>query len=309
MSGVYGEVRSPSPSLIAPPQEEEARYPFARVWVSVRNLIAGTFILAIAGYALLLFGIEVDPDYFSAIHLIIATLPGLLWFIFARFPESRAEIPRTGLASTFVVAALVANGLALPFLNSVMRLEEWLPLADPLTRLIGYTLSVGVVQELSKYMVVRAIVWENRLYQRVDAIAYYTAAAVGYASAVSLAQALTRPSTPAFATFDTFTTFAFSLAPSLLVSYALAETRLARASAFLLPSAFALAALLYGLLVTIRGLLTNAALTLAGQAQVSAPSPLIGVAIAALAPILIAVVVSFLIANAERRELEIRSGG
>jgi RsiW-degrading membrane proteinase PrsW (M82 family) len=179
-----------------------------------------------------------------------------------------------------------------------------LPSADPLTKIIGYTVSLGIVQELSKYMVVYALAWDSRLRERTDAVAYSVAAAMGYATAVNIVQALTNPATPPFASFDTFSTVALNVAPSLLVAYGIAEARIGRASAFLMPTLFALAALLFGVLMTLRGLLTNAELTLVGRAQISQPNPLIDVALVAGIVFLTAFAVAFLMSNAERREAE-----
>jgi SNF family Na+-dependent transporter len=153
-------------------------------------------------------------------------------------------------------------------------------------------------------MVVYAFAWDARLRERTDAVAYSVAAAVGYATAINLAQALTNPSTPGFATFDTFSTVALSAAPSLLVAYGIAETRISRASAFLMPTMFALAALLFGILTTLRSLLTNAELTLEGPVQISQPNPVVDVALVAGVVFLLAFAVAFLISNAERREVE-----
>jgi RsiW-degrading membrane proteinase PrsW (M82 family) len=270
--------------------------------------MAGTLLLAIDGYVTNLFGITIEPALHPALHIVIAIIPAGLWFLLARLPEARADEPRTRLATIFWLSALVANGVAIPLMTNILQLDEWLPLADPVTRLIGYTLSAGVVQELSKYIVVRTITWETRLRERNDAIAYCFAAALGYATTISIYQALTSPSTPAFATFDTFSNVALSIASSLIVAYGLGEARLGRASAFVLPASFALAALLYGTLTMFRGLLTNAELTLSGRAQISQPNPLIDVALVAGVVLVLALAIAFLIGNAERREAELRAG-
>jgi hypothetical protein len=67
---------------------------------------------------------------------------------------------------------------------------------------------------------------------------------------------------------------------------------------------FALAALLFGILTTLRSLLTNAELTLEGPVQISQPNPVVDVALVAGVVFLLAFAVAFLISNAERREVE-----
>lgn len=297
-------MRISSPRLVSPPAEEEPHYPYARVWDGLRIVFMGTLALAIVGYIANLVVSQQALLQLAPLHIPIALFPAILWFVFSRLPEARAELPRIGLASTFWVAALVANGVALPFTSNILQLDQWLPFAEPLTKIIGYTVSAGVVQELGKYMVVYAFAWDARLRERTDAVAYSVAAAVGYATAINLAQALANPSTPGFATFDTFSTVALSAAPSLLVAYGIAETRISRASAFLMPTMFALAALLFGILTTLRSLLTNAELTLEGPVQISQPNPVVDVALVAGVVFLLAFAVAFLISNAERREVE-----
>ncbi len=264
--------------------------------------------IALIGYAVNLVVAAETLAPLAQLHSGIAILPGVLWFIFARLPEMRAEIPRVGLASTFWISALVANGVALPFSNGVLQLSQWLPDADPVTRIVGYTLGAGVVQEICKYLVVYSLTREARLQQRTDAVAYAVASAMGYATAINLVQALVSPATPGYASFDTFSTVALSVTPSLLVAYGIAETRLGKASAFLMPIMFALAALLYGTLTTLRGILTNAVLTLQADAQISQPNPIIDVALVAGIATVVAVSVAFLINNAERREAEAVGG-
>lgn len=301
-------MRPISPRLIAPPTDEIAVYPYARVWRSV--ILLGGVLL---GSALIInvldtFVLQLDRALYLAIDIAIALLPALLWLIFCLLPERSVEQPRRGLATAFLGAALVANGVTLPLVEGIFQLETWLSFADPVTRVIGFTLTLGIAQQLSQYLVVRFVAWDSLLRVRTDVIAYGLAAAVGYATAVSIVTALQQPAAPGAFAYGVFTVVSFTVAPALLVAYGMGEVRLSNPNAFLLPITFALAALIYGVMNTLRGALVNATFTLEGQAQVSAPSPSFGLLVAVALWAGIVLLVTTLIATAERREAEMGEG-
>lgn len=284
-------------------------YPYARVWRSVILIGATLLGTALIVNVLDTFVLQLDRALYLPIDVALALIPALLWLMFGLLPERSVEQPRRSLAITFFGAALVANGVTLPVVDGVFQLDSWLPFADPITRVIGFTLTLGIAQQLSQYLVVRAVAWESLLRVRADVIAYTLAAALGYATALNIVTAFQQPAAPGAFAYGVFTVVSFTVAPALLVAYGLGEVRFSNPNAFLLPVTFALAALIYGVMNTLRGSLVNAAFTLDGQAQVSAPSPSFGllVAIALWAGIVLLVVT--LIASAERREAEIGLGG
>jgi hypothetical protein len=292
-----------NPRLLTPPADTGERYPYARVWRGLVLLCGSTLLTALAFLVTALVGVNFERSLHAPLHFGLALLPAALWVVFAWLPERGVDDPRQGLEVAFVVTALVASGVTIPVLQTVLQTERWLPLADVVTRLVGYTTTLGVAQEISKYSVVRAVAWDNHLRVRVDAVAYCAAAALGYATAVLLNEALRTPAAPTAAALSMFSTAALSLAPSLLVAYGIGEARLGSPTPFLLLFVFALAALVFGVASTLRGALTNAALSL----TVSAPTPLFGLAIAAAVLLLIGVSVALLIITAERREAQRRA--
>jgi uncharacterized membrane protein len=279
------------------------------VWVSLALFSGLLLALALVIFVLDNFVLQIDRSLFRIIDVGIALLPVGLWVLLALLPERAALEPRRGLAAVFIISAIVANGVTLPIINGVFQIDQWLPLADNTTRIIGYTVSIGMAQQLTQYLVVRGLAWDNLIRVRLDAVAYVIAAAVGYATALNVVTALQQPSAPGASAFGVFTTVAFTLAPALLMAYGLSEARLSQPNAFLLPITFALAAIIYGIASTLRSNFVNASLTLTPDSQVSAPSPLFGVAIAAALLTVIILVVITLITSAERRESEIGRGG
>jgi hypothetical protein len=279
------------------------------VWLSLALFSGLLLALALIIFVLDNFVLQIDRSLFRIIDVGIALLPVGLWVLLALLPERAALKPRRGLAAVFIISAIVANGVTLPIINDVFQIDQWLPLADNTTRIIGYTVSIGMAQQLTQYLVVRGLAWDNLIRVRLDAVAYAIAAAVGYATALNVVTALQQPSAPGASAFGVFTTVAFTLAPALLMAYGLSEARLSQPNAFLLPITFALAAIIYGIASTLRSNFVNASLTLTPDSQVSAPSPLFGVAIAAALLTVIVLVVITLITSAERRESEIGRGG
>lgn len=292
-----------SPRLLTPPAETIERYPYARVWRGLVLISGGLLAVALVFFVLELLGTRIDRALHAPIDLVLALIPVGLWFVLAYLPELRADEPRQGLENVLIITALVASGITLPVIEAAFQVERWLPLADTVTRLVGFTVTVGVAQEVSKYVVVRALAWDNRLRVRVDAVAYATAAAIGYASATLILEALRTTPAPSAAAFNMFGTVALNLAPSLLIAYGLGEARLSNPMPFLLLIVFALGALVFGVTSTLSGALANAAFSLTQ----SAPRPILGLVIAAALLTLIGVAVSLLINTAERRETQQRT--
>ncbi len=245
-------------------------------------------------------GAVVPRRLFVPIHVVIALLPAGLWLGFAYLPERAALEPRRNLDTTFALSALVASGLVLPLLNGVFQTDRWLPLADTTTRIIGYTVTFGVLQELCKYLIVRLLAWELNLRVRVDAVAYSFAAGVGFATTLALDEALRAASMPSAAAFAVFDRLVLAIAPGFLLSYGIAEARFGKPTAFLQVIMFALAALSVGAVETLRTSLVNAGLSL----TTSAPTPLFGFVINLVLLFGVSAAAALLVTNAERRAAE-----
>ncbi|MCA9909584.1 MAG: hypothetical protein KC519_13095 [Anaerolineae bacterium] len=293
-------MRATVPRLITPPADETPVYPYARVWRSLVLQLGALGAVALALFVLDLVGVIVPASLHVPVHVALALLPLILWFIFAWLPELRVMEPRTGLETILIVTALAASGAALPVIERLFQVERWLPTADPTTRIVGYTVTLGALQEVIKYLIVRSMAWEYRLRVRVDALAYAATAAIGYATVLAVSEILRGASAPSAAAFEVFNLVALSVGPGLIVAYGLGEARLGTPTAFLLVISVALAALLFGVTSTLRGALVNARLGLA----ISAPSPLVGFAIDVGLLLLTGLIVALLIVNSERRERE-----
>src|SRR5690606_39568379 len=151
------------------PPEEEDIYPYRRVWQSIA--IESGFMLAVAGGAFVVFSVldvRLPRPLAQPVNVLFALLPLGLWLIFSLWRERLALQPRARLLAVAVISALVASGVSIPFIEGVFQPERWLPTASAINRIVGYTFTVGIVQEVLKYLVVRYLVFPDLFRPRLD---------------------------------------------------------------------------------------------------------------------------------------------
>ena len=294
--GVYNR------QLLRPPDEEEAIQPYRPVW---RSLIVENVVLfgVVAGafVAFNLFGIDLPAALVPVANGLIVVLPVGLWLIFSALPERSVPEPRQRLLAVFIIAALAANAVAIPFIESVFQPERWLSLAGAINRIIGYAFTVGIVQETIKYAVVRYATWPDLFRTRLDSVAYCIASAVGYSFVLNLRFFVNNPGvTPDVIAMQTFNNVAVNVAASLIVSYGMAEVRFDKPTPFLLTITVGLGALVNGIAIPLRSGLSNAAFALTG----SVPTPIFGSGFSAALLLGFGVAVAFLFNSAERHARE-----
>jgi RsiW-degrading membrane proteinase PrsW (M82 family) len=287
------------------PDEDIAPYPYRRVW---RSLIVEVGALAgVTGgiFALVaILGVTLPEAVQMLARVIIGVLPLGLWLVFSVWAERSAPQPRTGLITVAVIAALAANAVAIPLIEQVLEPQAWLSHTSAITRIVGYTLTVGITTEFTKYLVVRYSIWPGRMETRMDGLAYAIAASIGFATVWNL-RAVFGPQEAldalAIAVFDTTVT---GLAAGLIIGYGLSETALGQPTPFIGPLSLALAALVHGLAIPLRTGLSNASFSLVGANAVL----ILGSVISAGLLIAAAFVISFLFSASERREREAAAG-
>lgn len=236
-------------NLITPPKETEEIYPYRRVWRSIiieAAALCGFTGLVVFLYSFTSFRIPATIEPFA--NIIFVLLPAILWLIFSRWRESFAQEPRRRLLSVFLVTALIANAIGIPLLDRVIQPESWLSDQSALNRIIGYMLTVGVMTELLKYLVLRYLVWPAYYRNRLDAAAYGAASAIGYATTINLIYALENPATSAdFMLLHVLNVYAMNLIGSLIVSYGFSETKFQRVVPLFLPLMFVGATFIHGI--------------------------------------------------------------
>ncbi len=193
-----------------------------------------------------------------AIALALVVWPVALWLLFSHLPNSRLRRPIPGLMFVFAVCLLGARGLVLPFVDGVLEPDRWLPGAHSVTRLIGYTLTVGFAQECARYFVIRYTVWESGLRARRDAVAYCAAGAVAYALAINMDWFLAAETSVGAIALCVLETQYLQFTGAMILAFGMSEVRLAHAHPIVLALATMMGAFQVGLLITARAGLANA---------------------------------------------------
>jgi protease PrsW len=295
----------PSPRFIRPEDEPVALSPFTNPWndILVMSVIM-TALTALIFLITLLFGGFIPDRILQPANVILALIPLALWLVFAWLRDSRIAQPRIYLLIVLAVSALVANAISYPLIDDILTPETWLSLESAITRIIGYAFTVGIVQEFSKYLVVRYSVWQRHFRVRYDSVAYCIACAIGFIVVASLRFAFRAQPTFDVMMYFVFDTFCLHLSASLLVSYGLSETRFSNANAFLSMIMLGLASLIVGAVIPLRGGLGNASFTLFGGSA----TPILGVGLSAGILLATSTIVWFLYATAERQAREREMG-
>lgn len=308
--------------LLTPPDEEAEIYPYRRAWRSI--VVESVILFAVTAAVFFIFGLfrpQLPPLLNLLVNGLLVALPVLLWLVFSVWRERAVPEPRQRLVTVFLVTALAANAFAIPFIEAVIQPERWLPLGGAINRIIGYAFTLGIVQETTKYAVVRFTTWPDHFRTRLDSVAYCAASAVGYSLVLNLRHLLGESGiTPDVMAIQMFGNVAVNLAASLIVSYGLAEVHFDKPTPFLMTITVALAALVNGLVIPLRAGLTNATFVLTSERsdapsivdtllsifslQGSAPKPFLGFAFSGVILLGFGITVAFLFNNAERQARE-----
>lgn len=247
------------------------------------------------------------PEFLRVfLNIGLVLLPVGLWIVFSLIPERSVPQPRTRLVSVLIVSALTANAVGYPFINEFLQVDQWLSLASAIQRIIGYTLTVGMTQEILKYIVLRSLIWSGHLRTRLDAVAYGAAAALGYATVLNLHFALTGNPPPDAVAVRVFSTLVIHIVATTIIAYGLAESRDGETSPLVMPISLGIAALISGIAIPIRAGLVNASISPAAL-EFALPRPLFGIVFSLMLLVGGLMLVFFFFTTAERQEREKRT--
>lgn len=294
----------PPSRLLTPPKEEEEIYPYRRVWRSIIIEMGIIFSVTAALFVLVsILGVSLPASIHQPLNYLLALVPLVSWLILSWLPEHSVPRPRVRLMSVLVITALVANAVGYRIIEDIFFDNEWLSLANAIDRIIGYTFTIGVMQEGLKYLVLRFLLWPDFLRTRLDAVAYAEAAALGYALVASLQFISDGSPTPDMVAARVFSIVVIHLAASVIISYGVAESRFGDANFLLLPAMFAMGAFVTGLAVPLRSGFVNADIAVS---QFVIPRQIFGIGFSVALLVAALVPIAFLYDNAERQEREMR---
>lgn len=288
--------------LITPPKEEEEVYPYHPVWPSLLLQLGGMFGLALVVFVVTRF-VDLPPALNLPAVVLMALVPALLWLRFSWQRERTVLEPRQNLLLVAIISALAASAIGIPFVTDVLRVAEWLPLSGAVNRIIGYTFTVGIVQEFIRYLVLRYTVWPGYFRTRLDGVAYGVAGAVGYAAVLNLNFVLSTNPSVDVAAMRVFDELVRQVAGGIIVGYGLAEVRFnARPFPLLLAATIVFAAFVTGIALPLTSGLANVALGV--DTPVTAASPLRGFLFSAVLMAAVSAMMIFLFNIAIRQDEE-----
>lgn len=294
------------PRFITPPTEDQETNPYLPIW---RSLILETVILAgmVLVFFLLVnilrFAIPTRFQLYLVIGLTFAPLSG--WVLFSWFAEKRIEQPRKQLIPVLILTMLATNSIALPLISQFFQVDSWLPLAPAINRILGYTLTTGIIQGIVKYLVIRYTIWPDHLRVRLDGVAYGIASGIGYATIQNMQFIMANSSTPAdIVAFQMFANYALNVSTGIIIGYGLSETYFSNPTPIFLPAVVALGSIVTGIAIPIHAGLVNSSLSIS---TISAPKPLFGFGFSIALLVVVSIIIAGLITNADRLERESRA--
>lgn len=286
------------PYLLTPQREAGEGYPYRRVWRTA--WLEALLLLSITAalvFGSRLFEVRLPANLERPLIFAYAVLPLGLWLGISYAAERRALQPRRHLPAVALLGGLAASGVAVP-LAALFAPEEWLSTASGLNRIVGYTLSVGMVHEFLKYAVLRYSVWRTDFNTRLDAVAYAMAAAIGFATALNIHFALNNTLNLASAALRMTEITLAQVAISPIIGFALYELRK--------PNVFVLTPLLGVLIAALFNALSivlRAGLIVAGISRTStANNAIYGLGMALFLIVVLFSALSFLVRAADERE-------
>jgi RsiW-degrading membrane proteinase PrsW (M82 family) len=120
------------------------------------------------------------------IQVLLAVIPSVLWLIFFYRRDQREREPKRYVAGVFILAAALAQLVALPFVANAFAVHSWI-YQTPWTLLAGSILIVGITQEFLKFIAVRYTVYGTVSFNEPqDGITYSTAAGLGFATILNI---------------------------------------------------------------------------------------------------------------------------
>jgi RsiW-degrading membrane proteinase PrsW (M82 family) len=118
--------------------------------------------------------------------IVLALIPAAIWMVFFYRQDRLEPEPKQYVVGVFVLGMVLCNGVAIPVVNQLFQVNEWLP-TNTATHIIGAILVVGITQEFLKYAAVRYSVYMTPEFdERIDGIIYGTAVGLGFAAMLNI---------------------------------------------------------------------------------------------------------------------------
>ncbi len=243
-----------------------------------------------------LLGPQLSGPALTAVGLILAIVPAVVWLGFFYRRDRLEPEPRTLVVGEFILGALVATAIGIPVIDQVFDVGGWL-FTSPLVHLAGSILVVGFVQSGLTYLTVRLSVYGSLEFdERTDGIIYGTAVGLGFATALNVVFVTDSGGVDlgTGAIRIVLTSLAYASFGGV-IGYFLGRQKFEPRPIWWMPAGVALAATLNGLFFFLRSTVGRGTI----EGPLEAIAPWIGLALAAVLAAAVTAVLSRLI----RREL------
>jgi len=216
--------------------------------------------------------------------LILALVPAAVWLVIFYARDVREPEPKRLVLSLFVLGALLAQAVGRPVTEDLFRVSQWMATAGPLLHILAAILIIGFTEMFLVYAAVRFSVYSLPEFdERVDGVIYGTAAALGYAMVLNVAFVVESGGVDLVAGIIRTSVTALALASfGGLMGYFLGRCKFEDEPLWWMPVGFALAAILDGLFIYVRGEITTTAIGLRGGGYNPWPGRILGALVAGI---------------------------
>jgi RsiW-degrading membrane proteinase PrsW (M82 family) len=212
---------------------------------------------------------------------ILALVPAILWLAIFYAQDVREPEPKRLVLIVFLLGALLAQGVGNLVVEDVFRVSQWMA-AGPLYHILAAILVVGFTEPFLVYIAVRYSVYGSAEFdERIDGIIYGTAAALGYATVLNVGFVVRSGGLDLVSGVVRIAVTALALASfGGLVGYFLGRCKFEDEPLWWMPFGLALAAILDGLFIYVRGEITTTAVGLRGGGYNPWPGLILAAAVA-----------------------------
>jgi RsiW-degrading membrane proteinase PrsW (M82 family) len=272
----------------------------ASLWRASAVGVAALFV--VVAVALIADGVAPGATELAPISgLVLGFVPALIWLVLFYQLDRREPEPRRLVVGVFALGALLAAAVGIPLVDGFFRVGDWLG-ASPLVQLAGAILVIGFIQETLKFVAYRLSVYDTAEFDEMtDGVIYGVAAGLGYAAVLCMNLVIQAGGIALGVGAVTVTVVALAHG-SLggLVGYFAAGQKFQRRPIWWTAAGIALAAVLNGLLLVLRSIVTPGDTQLLGIPL----GALLGLLVTALMAAVIALVVVRLVRDTQRGAID-----
>ncbi len=251
-------------------------------WASLIGAAALVLFVLLVALIVTLTRPHLEGTALIAMGIVLALVPAIIWLAIFYAQDVREPEPKRLVGSIFLLGALLAQAVGNPVTEGLFHVSRWMNTAGPFYHILAAILIVGFTEQFLIYAAVRYTVYGSPEFdERIDGIIYGTAAALGYATVLNIGFVVRSGGLDLVAGVIRIAGTALAMASfGGLVGYFLGRCKFEDEPLWWIPAGLALAAVLDGLFIYVRGEITTTALTLQGGGYNPWPGLVLGAAVA-----------------------------